>query len=1217
MTELEQLLVRIDATTEQLRRELKRADDAVAGTERNINRTTANIERAFSKMGRNIVKDLAGPLAVAFSVQQIGRFVTSSVKAADALNDMSKKTGVAVEAMQRLKYVSHQSGVEISGLASGFGKFQVKLSEADSGVKSAQKSFASLGLNFQELRKLAPEEQIARLADRIDALKDPADKARAATELFGKAGRDLVPAFEGGSAAMRKLFQEQGKVLSKEEMDKIDEAGDKWSALQSRLELVAARGFVSVYDAMKMVREEMQDFFGVVDNSRSSSLHLAASKIKDQVLNIDKMIAAMRKTDAQWGADSEARLDRLIANKERLLANYKELQAAQAEIIKSKLPAVQLPYADKLGKAPDEAAEKAAEKQADYNEELRRTVYQMEELNEANQESKNTYEALKREIDAENEAREQGYKIGTKEFQQIKELIIQRERLKKTIDETDKLREQELKKQAEAHKRLEKAMIEPWTHAFENVQDALADMLVEGKYSFETLANIAKRLAAEVAAAWIIKPALEGTLGAVIGTSGASPSSGAGSSSLVSDGIQTLLTKGIGATGVGQALNGWAATALPSVFADTGAAIAAAGSAVGPVTAAQAGAAAALPFASIALPVAAIVLPMILSKVFGGGRAHPASNFGAGGFDAGGNLSGVALSSKHTSTEYAAGLSQSLSAITQQIVAASGLNFSGINSIQGGSDDGRGFLSLGDFKKWDSNTLTFKPNDKASAESALGAFEIMMIKRLDSINNSVSDTAMAALDKIKTEGRAAQEIVDDINFALTFEKMGQPAEVISEAEAALNALNESFKKASETAERLGLSTQKVADAQAKALATLRGGFDQTVTESILSIINQPALAMAQELARFEKQMADAQKLGADTRQVELLHKINMAKIQSEINATANGELETMQQRLSAANELVGKFKSLASSYAEFLNAATTGEFSGLSPMARLEALRGQRDTLAQQARLGDADAAQKLIELMPELLQLSAEVNGYNSVYAQDLADSKQIASQTKAVIDRQVTLQQQIADASTAQIQVLQSGFDRMVAAIMAGTDTSAATNAAGTNLSKKVPIAGTGGSLTVGEIENIGRSLLGGYTGKSGNGEINRLLAERGLTKTFNDLLRIAAGGVKGYATGGFVTGGTVGVDTVPAMLSNREFVIREQAATRIGASALHHMNSTGALPATPALDSKLDAVISGLRSINLTLAATGNATVPLLKSASDNLSAISSNAKLASAR
>ena len=158
-------------------------------------------------------------------------------------------------------------------------------------------------------------------------------------------------------------------------------------------------------------------------------------------------------------------------------------------------------------------------------------------------------------------------------------------------------------------------------------------------------------------------------------------------------GSDTILSKGVGLTGIGSGLDAFGASIAPSLFADTAAAAAA--NVVGPVTAAQAGAAAAIPFSAIALPVAAIVATALISGLFKKSRPHPASTFSFGGVGDNGKLQDLDIRAKHIGEETARGfsdaISQSLTAL-QQI----GLKFGGLAPVQGGVDDGRGFLKIGD-----------------------------------------------------------------------------------------------------------------------------------------------------------------------------------------------------------------------------------------------------------------------------------------------------------------------------------------------------------------------------------------------------------------------------------------------------------------------------------------------------------------------------------------
>ncbi len=133
---------------------------------------------------------------------------SKAIEFGDEMQKASAKTGVSVEKFSELAYAAKQTDVPLEALSNAFKKMQVAISNAGSGGKAQLETFRALGVNFEELRKLSPDKQFELLADRIHALQDPADRARAAVELFGKAGADLLPLFAQGAAGLR-LFEEE------------------------------------------------------------------------------------------------------------------------------------------------------------------------------------------------------------------------------------------------------------------------------------------------------------------------------------------------------------------------------------------------------------------------------------------------------------------------------------------------------------------------------------------------------------------------------------------------------------------------------------------------------------------------------------------------------------------------------------------------------------------------------------------------------------------------------------------------------------------------------------------------------------------------------------------------------------------------------------------------------------------------------------------------
>jgi hypothetical protein len=193
---------------------------------RGLRRASARL-KAFGEGVRNIGLKMAGLGAAV--VAPLAGAAKSFADMGSKLWDMSKRTGVSVEALSVLGYAAEQSGAEIESLEVGLRKMQKAIVDAASGSASAQEALALLGLTVQDLVGLSPEQQFKLIADRIDQIEDPTLKAAAAMEVFGKSGTGLLPMFEGGAAALdayeakaRKL----GIIMSTEDAKAADEFGD-------------------------------------------------------------------------------------------------------------------------------------------------------------------------------------------------------------------------------------------------------------------------------------------------------------------------------------------------------------------------------------------------------------------------------------------------------------------------------------------------------------------------------------------------------------------------------------------------------------------------------------------------------------------------------------------------------------------------------------------------------------------------------------------------------------------------------------------------------------------------------------------------------------------------------------------------------------------------------------------------------------------------------
>jgi hypothetical protein len=170
---------------------------------------------------------LPGPLAAIahFSFSPAGLItgmleaVREWAKGGAELAHLSEQAGTTVEEFSALSYAARRCGVDTGGLATGIRKMQVTIAAAGRGMKQASDVLASLGANLQDLSGMKPEEQFKYLAERIAAITNPTERAAATVRIFGRAGTELLPLLNQGSAGLEQFTQrarELGLITSNE-----------------------------------------------------------------------------------------------------------------------------------------------------------------------------------------------------------------------------------------------------------------------------------------------------------------------------------------------------------------------------------------------------------------------------------------------------------------------------------------------------------------------------------------------------------------------------------------------------------------------------------------------------------------------------------------------------------------------------------------------------------------------------------------------------------------------------------------------------------------------------------------------------------------------------------------------------------------------------------------------------------------------------------------
>jgi len=283
----------------------------------NAQTSSANLLASF--------KSIAGALGVAFSVQAITGFVGRVFTAASAVKDMSDKLGISIEATQRFRFAAEQTGSTLENVGTAIGFMNKTLAAGGGGTAQVLRD---VGLQFEDIRKMRPEDAFLSIADAIKAIPDPMEQARIQTELFGRGAADLLPGIKEG-------FREIGAgaaVMADDTVKELEKAQDAWAGFFDWLTVKSA-GFLVVAqkagaEAVKALSSSAANPSGGSGGDVSSDF---ARRAKESALqdSMDAIARAGGNVAKSWG-QANATLGITIQSLEDLKAEEEAIMKAIA-----------------------------------------------------------------------------------------------------------------------------------------------------------------------------------------------------------------------------------------------------------------------------------------------------------------------------------------------------------------------------------------------------------------------------------------------------------------------------------------------------------------------------------------------------------------------------------------------------------------------------------------------------------------------------------------------------------------------------------------------------------------------------------------------------------------------------------------------------------------------------------------------------------------------
>lgn len=212
---------------------------------------------AIDRFKKSAEKALA-VVGVGVSIDGFVSIIKGAIDAADNLNNLQRRTGVAANELLILQGAAKRSGVDMDAVSDVASKLSKRLAQAATGTGDAANGFKAIGVSVTDARgNLKGVDQIlGEVGKKFQGYEDGANKAAIATATLGKGGDRLIPMVEAIEET-RKRFEALGITIEQKTLRASEQFNHTLEDLHSVLGVVATNLAAQMLPQLQNIADAM------------------------------------------------------------------------------------------------------------------------------------------------------------------------------------------------------------------------------------------------------------------------------------------------------------------------------------------------------------------------------------------------------------------------------------------------------------------------------------------------------------------------------------------------------------------------------------------------------------------------------------------------------------------------------------------------------------------------------------------------------------------------------------------------------------------------------------------------------------------------------------------------------------------------------------------------------------------------------------------------
>jgi len=191
--------------------------------------------KTFGKMGKmaGVAGKLIGGAALAGGAAMVA-LAKKTGDAADRLLDLSSITGMSTDEIQKWEKVTTVAGVSADAITNASQKLTRQMDILSTGTGKAAEAAEALGLSYEVLETMTPDERMNALVESLQKVEDPAERAKLGTDLLAGSWKDIAPVLDVGAKRLKGI-KDNANIISNDDLNQANEFRIKIDQMKERV----------------------------------------------------------------------------------------------------------------------------------------------------------------------------------------------------------------------------------------------------------------------------------------------------------------------------------------------------------------------------------------------------------------------------------------------------------------------------------------------------------------------------------------------------------------------------------------------------------------------------------------------------------------------------------------------------------------------------------------------------------------------------------------------------------------------------------------------------------------------------------------------------------------------------------------------------------------------------------------------------------------------